>query len=131
MSYKPKKEFFIYFGCIIVGVGTLLVVCCYRVLKKWMKEYDEHMMNNPKSKATADSDITASVLATANDAIKSTNNEECLVDISTGEDKEGGDEDRFEGTNGADKVEENQDNINNTSLRITRVNDDGSLDTKF
>lgn len=119
---------------LVAGVSTFVVMlilfCCHKVLKRWLKEYDEDTRNNPRSRATEDSETGNS--DQEDDARKANTNEGYHADISM---------ENVKGTKTSSTVNRKEalyqlfsvysQNNKEARLGCTRVNNDGSMDTRF
>lgn len=130
--WRPQREVFILVASSTIAIVVIILACCYRVLKKWMKEYNEDVRSNPKSRITENSELGPPVQVCQDMTRKANINEGYLLDIGDIPVEDNGmkifsaenvkDDDQF-----LHQPDYNQEGLN----RLTRVNHDGSMDTRF
>lgn len=116
---------------VVTSAVMIILFCCYKVLKKWIKEYDEYMRNNPRSNASENSEIGTSVQKDER-ARKANHNEGFQDEISVKIVKE---VKTFSTENQKGVLHQlfsiNSQKHKEANLGRTRVNQDGSMDTRF
>lgn len=130
--WRPQREVFILVASSTIAIVVIILACCYRVLKKWMKEYNEDVRSNPKSRITENSELGPPVQVCQDMTRKANINEGYLLDIGDIPVEDNGMK-IFSAENVKDdgqflhQPDYNQEGLN----RLTRVNHDGSMDTRF
>jgi len=130
--WRPQREVFILVASSTIAIVVIILACCYRVLKKWMKGYNEDVRSNPKSRITENSELGPPVQVCQDMTRKANINEGYLLDIGDIPVEDNGMK-IFSAENVKDdgqflhQPDYNQEGLN----RLTRVNHDGSMDTRF
>lgn len=132
--WRLQREVFLLVASSTIVIAVFILACCYRVEKKWMQESNEHEKNNRKSAITEDSEDGPPVQV-CQDAISKANINEGsdtfdVVDTDLAEDS-GKKISVAENGNCDAQVLNQPYNNEDGILGLTRLNHDGSMDTRF